>query len=166
MKNRMHIVLVEPKIPSNTGNLIRLAANIGVSLHLIHPLGFDLENTNLRRAGLDYSDLSEVHEHKEFSDYVNKFPGRRLIFFTVKGNIRYSDISYTNSDSLVFGSEDTGLSDLLLEQYNQDIKSYIPMMPHNRSINLSNAVAITSFEAWRQLRFVDSSNETENNYFS
>ncbi|MBN41316.1 MAG: tRNA (uridine(34)/cytosine(34)/5-carboxymethylaminomethyluridine(34)-2'-O)-methyltransferase TrmL [Chloroflexi bacterium] len=161
----MHIVLVEPKIPSNTGNLIRLAANIGVSLHLIHPLGFDLENTNLRRAGLDYSDLSEVHEHKEFSDYVNKFPGRRLIFFTVKGNIRYSDISYTNSDSLVFGSEDTGLSDLLLEQYNQDIKSYIPMMPHNRSINLSNAVAITSFEAWRQLRFVDSSNETENNYF-
>ncbi|MQG86068.1 MAG: tRNA (cytidine(34)-2'-O)-methyltransferase [SAR202 cluster bacterium] len=162
----MHIVLVEPKIPSNTGNLIRLAANIGVSLHLIHPLGFDLENTNLRRAGLDYSDLSEVHEHKEFSDYVNKFPGRRLIFFTVKGNIRYSDISYTNSDSLVFGSEDTGLSDLLLEQYNQDIKSYIPMMPHNRSINLSNAVAITSFEAWRQLRFVDSSNETENNYFS
>ena len=143
-----------------------MAANIGVSLHLIHPLGFDLENTNLRRAGLDYSDLSEVHEHKEFSDYVNKFPGRRLIFFTVKGNIRYSDIAYTDSDSLVFGSEDTGLSDLLLEQYKQDIKSYIPMMPNNRSINLSNAVAITSFEAWRQLRFVDSSNETENNYFS
>jgi len=83
----MHIVLVEPKIPSNTGNLIRLAANIGVSLHLIHPLGFDLENANLRRAGLDYSDLSEVHEHKEFSDYVSKFPGRRLIFFTVKGDI-------------------------------------------------------------------------------
>ena len=69
-------------LPSNTGNLIRLAANIGVSLHLIHPLGFDLENANLRRAGLDYSDLSEVHEHKEFSDYVSKFPGRRLIFFT------------------------------------------------------------------------------------
>ena len=166
MKNRMHIVLVEPKIPSNTGNLIRLAANIGVSLHLIHPLGFDLENANLRRAGLDYSDLSEVHEHKEFSDYVSKFPGRRLIFFTVKGNIKYSDIVYTDSDSLVFGSEDTGLRDLLLEQYKQDIKSYIPMMPNNRSINLSNAVAITSFEAWRQLRFVDSSNETENDYFS
>ena len=98
----MHIVLVEPKIPSNTGNLIRLAANIGVSLHLIHPLGFDLENANLRRAGLDYSDLSEVHEHKEFSDYVSKFPGRRLIFFTVKGDIKYSDIAYTDSDSLVF----------------------------------------------------------------
>ena len=159
MKNRMHIVLVEPKIPSNTGNLIRLAANIGV-------LGFDLENANLRRAGLDYSDLSEVHEHKEFSDYVSKFPGRRLIFFTVKGNIKYSDIAYTDSDSLVFGSEDTGLSDLLLEQYKQDIKSYIPMMPNNRSINLSNAVAITSFEAWRQLRFSNSRNQAERDYFS
>ena len=143
-----------------------MAANIGVSLHLIHPLGFDLENANLRRAGLDYSDLSEVHEHKEFSDYVSKFPGRRLIFFTVKGDIKYSDIAYTDSDSLVFGSEDTGLSDLLLEQYKQDIKSYIPMMPNNRSINLSNAVAITSFEAWRQLRFSNSRNQAESDYFS
>ena len=166
MKNKMHIVLVEPRIPANTGNLIRLTANMGASLHLIHPLGFNLEDAKLRRAGLDYSDLSDVYEYQEFDAYVSSNPDRRLIFFSAKGNVLYSECSYTDYDSLIFGSEDTGLNNELLQKHEDAIKSYIPMMPHNRSINLSNAVAVVAFEAWRQMGFNHAEYSPRNTRFS
>ena len=166
MEERFHIVLVEPRIPANTGNLIRLSANLGVSLHLIHPLGFDLEDAKLRRAGLDYSDLSDLHEHKSFDEYVCRFPDRHLVFFTSQGTTLYSELLYTDNDSLIFGSEDTGIPGGLLDRYVANTFSYLPMMPKNRSINLSNAVAIAAYEAWRQLGFYGAESRPERPYFS
>lgn len=148
-----HIVLFEPLIPGNTGNIIRLCANTGASLHLIKPLGFTFDEAHLRRASLDYSDLASITEYENLESYISKWPERRILAITTKATETYTDVEFTTSDSLLFGREDTGLPDSYLKILPSDQKLLIPMQPSNRSINLSNSVAIVTYEAWRQLSF-------------
>lgn len=148
------IVLVEPEIPPNTGNVIRLAANTGVRLHLVQPLGFSLDDKQLKRAGLDYHDLAALKIHSGWSECRKALAGRRMFAFTTKAKRRYSDIKYRKSDVFVFGPETRGLPDLMLQEFSPGTRLKLPMRAGNRSLNLSNAVAVVVFEAWRQLRFV------------
>lgn len=148
-----HIALFEPQVPPNTGNIIRLVANNGCFLHLIEPLGFDLAEKNLRRAGLDYHDLACVAKYANYLEFVNTMGDRRIFACTTKGTQAYDKIVYQPDDVLLFGSETSGLS---IEAFNSialERRIRIPMMPNNRSLNLSNAVAIISYEAWRQHDF-------------
>lgn len=144
----LHIALFEPEIPPNTGNIIRLCANAGARLHLIKPLGFELGNKNLKRAGLDYHDLAKVQQHTDFN-HLTKL-NQRIIACSTKGTTTYTDIDYQDEDILLFGPETRGLPQEILESYTT---VRIPMAPNNRSLNLSNAVAIVLYEAWRQLGF-------------
>ena len=148
-----HIVLFEPLIPGNTGNIIRLCANTGASLHLIRPLGFNFDEAHLRRASLDYSDLASITEYESLESYILEWSERRVLAITTSATETYTDTEFTASDSLLFGREDTGLPDLYLEGLPTNQKLLIPMQPSNRSINLSNSVAIVTYEAWRQLSF-------------
>jgi tRNA (cytidine/uridine-2'-O-)-methyltransferase len=148
-----HIALHEPKIAPNTGNIIRLAANNGCILHLIEPLGFDFEEKKLRRAGLDYHDLSIVNRHADYAAFLKAVEGRRIFACTTKGSKPHADIAYQAGDVLLFGSETSGLPDEVLESFTPERRLRIPMTPGSRSMNLSNAVAVVSFEAWRQLGF-------------
>jgi|TARA_B110000263_G_scaffold136184_1_gene118165 tRNA (cytidine/uridine-2'-O-)-methyltransferase len=152
-EKKIHIVLWQPKIPQNTGNIIRLCANTGAELHLIHPLGFNLKSSKLKRASLDYSDLTIVREHGSFLEYTDSFPKRRLLGTTSSSNNIYSSIKYTQNDSLIFGSEDTGLPDEILSFLTVEKLLRIPMRANNRSLNLSNAVSIVLYEAWKQSNF-------------
>ena len=147
----INILLYKPLIPHNTGNIIRLCANIGAKLHLVKPLGFSLEDKNLRRAGLDYFDMSIVTIHSSFDDYVSKHDVDRIFATSVKAKTIYTEIKYKIDDTLLFGPEDIGLPEEIYKTIPNKIK--IPMQPNNRSINLSNAVAIVSYEVWRQLGF-------------
>ena len=147
------VVLYRPEIPPNTGNIMRLCANTGTRLHLIHPLGFDLEDTRLRRAGLDYREWAEVREHASLAEYVEVGSPARLIAFTRDGDHRYSDIEYREDDGLLFGPESDGLPDNLLDSPRLDLRVRIPMLPRSRSLNLSNAVAVVVFEAWKRHGF-------------
>lgn len=151
-----HIALYTPVMPANTGNIIRLAANNGCMLHLIEPLGFDFEEKKLRRAGLDYHDLSRVQRYQNFQQFAEAMAGRRMFACTTRGTVSYSEVSYEPDDVLLFGSETSGLPDEVRAQFAPERLLRIPMMPNNRSLNLSNAVAIISFEAWRQQRFAGS----------
>lgn len=164
--NGIHVVLCSPRIPQNTGNIIRLCANTGAELHLVHPLGFDMGSSNLKRAALDYTDLTTICEHASFSDYKQKFPDRRLLATTSSGNALYSSIEYTNNDSIIFGSEDTGLSAEIVSLFKEDELIKIPMQPSNRSINLSNAVAIVTYEAWKQSSFIGTDSNDITKHFS
>ena len=148
-----HIALFEPQVPPNTGNIIRLVANNGCSLHLIEPMAFDLEEKNLRRAGLDYHDLAKVTKYPNYQDFVTAMQGRRILACTTKGSLSYDQIDYRIDDVLLFGSETSGLPVDVLASIAPEQQLRIPMMPNNRSLNLSNAVAIISYEAWRQQRF-------------
>nr|WP_067286343.1 tRNA (cytidine(34)-2'-O)-methyltransferase [Marinobacterium profundum] len=148
-----HIALYEPRVPPNTGNIIRLAANNGCTLHLIEPLGFDLEEKNLRRAGLDYHDLARVHRYENYDAFIIAMQGRRVLACTTKGTQSHDQIEYWPDDVLLFGSETSGLPDSVMQGIAQELRLRIPMMPNNRSLNLSNAVAIISYEAWRQQGF-------------
>jgi len=149
----LHIVLFEPEIPPNTGNIIRLCANTGHQLHLIEPLGFDLDDKKLRRAGLDYDEWAKVIIHSSFQAFIGQYPDTRVFCCTTKGKNSYSDICYSEGDVLLFGPETRGLpDDILLNTPNQHLIK-IPMVKHSRSLNLSNAVAIITYEAWRQLNF-------------
>ncbi len=148
-----HIALFEPRLPPNTGNIIRLVANNGFSLHLIEPLGFDLEEKNLRRAGLDYHDLANVTKYANYQEFIIKMQGRKIFACTTKGSLSYEKNSYVPGDVFLFGSETSGLPPDVLESIPLDQRIRIPMMPNNRSLNLSNAVAIISYEAWRQQNF-------------
>lgn len=148
-----HIALHEPKMPANTGNIIRLCANNGCSLHLIEPLGFDFEEKKLRRAGLDYHDLSNVKRYPDYASFKAAMGSRRIFACTTKGSSSYAGAQYESDDVLLFGSETSGLPDSILEQFTPEFRIRIPMMPNNRSLNLSNAVAVISFEAWRQQHF-------------
>ncbi len=148
-----HIALFEPKMPANTGNIIRLVANNGCKLHLIEPLGFDLEEKNLRRAGLDYHDLAQVTNYPNFQDFAEKMQGKRIFACTTKGSVHYDIPKYQHGDVLLFGSETAGLPAEILNAIPLDERVRIPMMPNNRSLNLANAVAIISYEAWRQHGF-------------
>ncbi|MEQ1620677.1 MAG: tRNA (cytidine(34)-2'-O)-methyltransferase [Methylococcales bacterium] len=148
-----HIALFEPRLPPNTGNIIRLVANNGFSLHLIEPLGFDLEEKNLRRAGLDYHDLAKVTTYADYFEFANTMKGRRIFACTTKGKQSYDQCAFQPEDILLFGSETSGLSAEVMNSIDEDRRIKIPMMPNNRSLNLSNAVAIISYEAWRQQGF-------------
>ena len=148
-----HIALFEPKIAPNTGNIIRLAANNGCSLHLIEPLGFDFEEKKLRRAGLDYHDLSNVTRHPDYQHFLKAMAGKRILACTTKGSRPHSDITYQADDVLLFGSETHGLPDEVLGSIDSTLRLRIPMIKSSRSMNLSNAVAVISFEAWRQLGY-------------
>lgn len=153
-----HIALHEPKIAPNTGNIIRLAANNGCSLHLIEPLGFDFEEKKLRRAGLDYHDLSNVIRHKDYDSFLKAVEGKRIFACTTKGSRAHSDMSYTEGDVLLFGSETHGLPDEIINSIDTSMRIRIPMMPDSRSLNLANSVAVVSYEAWRQVGYVGAKN--------
>ncbi len=146
------IVLVEPEIPPNTGNVIRLAANTGCELHLIEPLGFSMEDKHMRRAGLDYHEYAPVRRHanwQAFLDAMQPDPAR-MFAFTTRGSQPFADVAWQPGDWLVFGCETRGLDPALRETFTLSQRVRLPMRPDQRSLNLSNAVAVTVFEAWRQ----------------
>ncbi|MCW8106900.1 tRNA (cytidine(34)-2'-O)-methyltransferase [Alteromonas ponticola] len=148
-----HIVLHEPKMPQNTGNIIRLVSNNGCHLHLIEPLGFELDEKKLRRASLDYRDLANVTVHPSYEVFLSKFAGHRIFALTTKGSRCYTAPQYEDGDVLLFGSETAGLPDRILQSMTEDFRIRVPMQPGARSLNLSNTVAIVSYEAWRQQQF-------------
>ncbi|MES9932321.1 MAG: tRNA (uridine(34)/cytosine(34)/5-carboxymethylaminomethyluridine(34)-2'-O)-methyltransferase TrmL [Candidatus Sedimenticola sp. PURPLELP] len=152
----IQVALFEPEIPPNTGNIIRLCANSGSSLHLIHPLGFSLDEKQVRRAGLDYHDMARVTEHADFDTFSQAQQESRIFACSTRGKRNYSDVSYQPGDILLFGPETRGLPQQLLDSMPDEQLVRIPMVPGNRSLNLSNAVAIILFEAWRQLEFAGS----------
>ena len=148
-----NIVLFEPEIPPNTGNIIRLCANTGANLHLIHPLGFDMDEKSLRRAGLDYIDLSIVHHYDNYQDYIKKQNSGSLYAISTKGTQHYSDCNFNKGDSFIFGPETRGLPESILEEFDANKIIRIPMLENSRSLNLSNAASIIVYEAWRQIDF-------------
>ncbi len=150
------IALFEPQIAPNTGNIIRLVANNGCKLHLIEPMGFTLDEKKVRRAGLDYHDLANVTIHKNYWDFVTFIGDRRIIACTTKGTRSHSSVKYTDSDVLLFGAETHGLHPDVMASIPPEQRVRIPMRESNRSLNLSNAVAIISYEAWRQLDYFGS----------
>jgi len=146
------IILFEPEIPPNTGNVIRLCANTGCRLHLIHPLGFNLSDSQLKRAGLDYHDLIRVFEYPNLAACLETLKPQRIFAIETGQGQRYDQVSYRPNDALMFGRETTGLPSSVIEQ-SQSVHLTIPMLKGNRSINLSNSVALVVFEAWRQNGF-------------
>ena len=147
------VVLHRPEIPPNTGNIIRLCANTGVSLHLIHPLGFAMDDARLRRAGLDYREYAEVAEHSSFESYLSYARPDRLFALSGQASDWYADCRFTEGDAFLFGSESVGLDATLLIHPSVTQVLRIPMLPSRRSLNLANSVAIVLFEAWRQSGF-------------
>jgi tRNA (cytidine/uridine-2'-O-)-methyltransferase len=152
-----HIVLVAPEIPPNTGNVIRLAANTGCTLHLVEPLGFSMDDRNLRRAGLDYHEYAQVRRHSGWEALLAAEgpAAARMFALSTRGTRRVHDVAFAAGDWLVFGSETAGLPASLLEGFAPGQRLRLPMRAGQRSLNLSNAVAVTVFEAWRQLGFAD-----------
>ena len=149
----MDILLYEPEIPPNTGNIMRLCANIGARLHLIEPLGFTLEERRLRRAGLDYRDWAQVRTHASLAACLEVVQPPRLLALSTRGGCCYADVAFCRTDALLFGPETRGLPTEVLNALPPDQRLRIPMQPGNRSLNLSNAVAVVAFEAWRQTGF-------------
>lgn len=154
-----HVVLVEPEIPPNTGNVIRLCANTGAQLHLVEPLGFPLEDARMRRAGLDYHEYADMKVHKNWENFTEaiKPDPSRLFAFTTHGSALFSTVRFQPGDVFVFGSETRGLDPSLRASFPAQQRIRLPMRPGNRSLNLSNAVAVTVFEAWRQQGFTGGS---------
>jgi tRNA (cytidine/uridine-2'-O-)-methyltransferase len=152
----IHIVLFEPEIPPNTGNVIRLCANSGATLHLVKPLGFRLDDKSLQRSGLDYHDLASVRLHADLEECMMDLAGARVFAVETGAAQRYTDVQCRPGDAFVFGPETRGLPASVQDRIGRENGVAIPMMPTNRSINLSNAVAIVAFEAWRQLGFARS----------
>jgi len=148
-----NIVLVHPEIPPNTGNIIRLCANNGCKLHLIEPLGFDLDEKSVRRAGMDYRQLTNVTVWPNFNDLATHAGTANIYSYSSKSKTLYNSARYTAGDYLIFGSETSGLPKLVSESVAIENRLHIPMHDQSRSLNLSNAVAIVSYEAWRQLAF-------------
>ncbi|WP_062390014.1 tRNA (cytidine(34)-2'-O)-methyltransferase [Demequina iriomotensis] len=149
------IAFFEPRIPENTGNAIRLSAVTGAPLRLIEPLGFELEDSKLRRAGLDYHDLANVTVHADLDALLEALPDARVYAFTARADTVYTDVAYAPGDVLLFGPEPTGLPDAVLDHPRMTAWVRIPMLPGRRSLNLSNAAAIVAYEAARQLGFSD-----------
>ena len=147
------IVLYQPEIPPNAGNVIRLAANCGARLHLVRPLGFDLDEPSLRRAGLDYAALAAVELHADWAACLQRLAGCRMFALTTRAGRRYADARFARGDAFVFGPESRGLPAELLEALPADRRLRVPMLQGNRSLNLSNAVAVVVYEAWRQAGF-------------
>jgi len=147
------IALYEPEIPPNTGNIIRLCANTSCRLHLIHPLGFSLDEKSVRRAGLDYRDMANVEEHKDFSSFLSAMSNKTIFALTTKGKQNYAEVPFKAGDVLLFGPETRGLPDDLLNNLDENKKLRLPMLADSRSLNLSNTVAIVAYEALRQQDF-------------
>ena len=148
-----HVVMLEPQIPPNTGNIIRLCANTGARLHLVHPLGFTLDEPRLKRAGLDYREWADVVQHMDLSACLASLPGARVLAFSTRGRCSYDEVRYSPGDALLFGSEASGLPQSTLDGLPREHVLRIPMRAGSRSLNLSNAVAVVVYEAWRQLGF-------------
>ena len=148
-----HIILFRPEIPPNTGNIIRLAANTGCTLHLVLPMGFELDNSRMKRAGLDYHEFAEMKVHENWDACLAALPGVRIFAMTTKGSSRFDTPVYAAGDAFVFGPETSGLPVDMLERFTPEMRIRLPMLPKNRSLNLSNAVAITVYEAWRQVGY-------------
>lgn len=146
----MHVVLYQPEIPPNTGNIIRLCANSGAFLHLIHPMGFKLEDRQLQRAGLDYHEYASITEYASYKDFLEKNPNANLYACTTKAKQYYTEMEYQSDDMFLFGPESRGLP---LEIIHSCSAIKIPMQRNSRSLNLSNAVSIIIYEAWRQMKF-------------
>lgn len=149
----LEVVLYQPEIPPNAGNVIRLAANTGARLHLVEPLGFSLEDRQLKRAGLDYHERANVQVHRDWPACRAALAGRRCFAVSTRGAVNYAEPRYAAGDAFVFGPETSGLPQDLLEEFAAERRLRLPMRPGNRSLNLSNAVAVVVFEAWRQLGF-------------
>jgi len=163
-----NVVLIAPEIPQNTGNLIRLCANVGARLHLVEPLGFQLDNPRLRRASLDYSDLTNIIVHKTIDEFLKDVPIGRVYGATIPGTVTYTTPRYQLGDTIVFGSESVGLPRNVINKLNHNNQINVPMMPANRSLNISNAAAIIVYEVWRQVGFLGASPLPHKNqsYFS
>ncbi|AOY90034.1 tRNA (uridine(34)/cytosine(34)/5-carboxymethylaminomethyluridine(34)-2'-O)-methyltransferase TrmL [Marinobacter salinus] len=153
----LNVVLYEPEIPPNTGNIIRLCANTGCLLHLIEPLGFTLEDKQMRRAGLDYSEYASIRVHKSYQAFLESEQPRRLFGLTTKGVHHYHEVRYQEGDYLMFGPETRGLPAAVRESLPTDHCLRVPMRPESRSLNLSNTAALVVYEAWRQLGFTGAS---------
>lgn len=147
------IALFQPEIPPNTGNIIRLCANVGAELHLIKPLGFELDNARLQRAGLDYHEWATIKLHENFNEFCKAADSARIIACSTKGSLIYTSIHYQPNDILLFGPETRGLPSEILDSSKIDSVIKIPMQPNNRSLNLSNAASVILYEAWRQYNF-------------
>jgi tRNA (cytidine/uridine-2'-O-)-methyltransferase len=148
-----HVILFEPEIPPNTGNLIRLCANAGATLHLVHPLGFELTDAQVRRAGLDYHEMACVREHADFAACRAALGPARLFALTTRATRSVYDATFAAGDAFLFGPESRGLPQPLLDAFAPERRLRIPMREGNRSLNLSNAAAVTVYEAWRQIGF-------------
>ncbi len=148
-----HIVLFEPEIPPNTGNIIRLCANAGAKLHLVKPLGFELSDKHLKRAGLDYHEYAELNVYENWADCVQALQGKRMFAMTTKGSTRYTDLQFQDEDVFVFGPESRGLPEDIRATFAPEHRVRLPMQSHSRSLNLSNSAAILLYEAWRQVGF-------------
>lgn len=151
----INVILYQPEIPPNTGNIIRLCANTGAGLHLIEPLGFDFDDAKLRRAGLDYHEFARVFRHASLDDCLMFLNAPRLFAFSARSEKRFDRVIYQRNDSFLFGPETRGLPDFVMAQIPLENRLRLPMREGQRSLNLSNAVAVSVFEAWRQFDFVD-----------
>ena len=149
----INIVLVNPEIPPNTGNIIRLCANTGYYLHLIKPIGFDLNDKQLKRAGLDYHDIAKVKIHDNLNEFIKTINPKRILATTSKVSKSYTTIKFNKNDAILFGSESNGLSEDIINKIQKENVFTIPMKPNNRSLNLSNAVSIIVYESWKQHNF-------------
>jgi tRNA (cytidine/uridine-2'-O-)-methyltransferase len=149
----LHVILLHPEIPPNTGNVIRLCANTGAALHLVRPLGFVLDDARLRRAGLDYHEYARVAVHDDLTQCLAALHAPRVFAFSTRGTRRHTEASFADGDALLFGCETAGLPQTVLDALPPQQRLCLPMAPHNRSLNLSNAVAVAVYEAWRQLGF-------------
>ena len=148
-----HIVLYEPEIPPNTGNVIRLAANTGATLHLVEPLGFSFEDKQLKRAGLDYHEIASLRVHANWDACLAALGNARLFACSTRGGTRYTEPAYADGDAFLFGPETRGLPEAMIGSVPAEQRLRLPMRPGNRSLNLSNAVAVVLYEAWRQQGF-------------
>jgi len=146
----VEVVLYQPEIPPNTGNVIRLCANTGTPLHLVEPLGFSVDDRQLRRAGLDYHELASMRVHPDWLSCKTVLAGRRLFAFTTRSARLFQSVAFAPGDVFVFGPETAGLPDAVLSEFPPDRRVRLPMVPGNRSLNLSNAVAVAVYEAWRR----------------
>jgi tRNA (cytidine/uridine-2'-O-)-methyltransferase len=149
----LNIILFQPEIPPNTGNIIRLCANTGASLHLVGPLGFQLDNTRVKRAGLDYAEMTRVQQYVNWSTFKTEHPDMRIWAFSTRGEKPYNQADFQAEDGLLFGPETRGLPESILDEMGSDSCLHLPMADASRSLNLSNTVAVGLYEAWRQLGF-------------
>ena len=149
----LNIILYQPEIPPNTGNIIRLCANTGARLHLVGPLGFQLDNSRVKRAGLDYSELARVKQYVNWNEFRSQHPEMRIWAFSTRGRRRHNEADFCQDDGLLFGPETRGLPTEVLAETGQDYCLRLPMADASRSLNLSNTVAVGLYEAWRQLDF-------------